>query len=76
MGAHRSWSRTADRTARTEPARRAAAAQYEKQADPDGILSPEERALRAEHLRRARMAELSLRAAQARKAKRQSPENS
>jgi hypothetical protein len=72
MGAHRSWARTADRTARTAPARLAAYARFERQADPDGVLTPEDRARRAEHLRQAAMAELSLRAAQARRAKRQS----
>jgi hypothetical protein len=70
----RSWAKTVDKSARTEPARRAADARFEKEADPDGVLTPEERARKADYLRRAAMAELSLRAAQARK--RRQPKNS
>ena len=61
--AHTSWANTTDRTART--------ARFEKQADPDGILPPEERARRAEHLRKAHMAKLALASAKARRLKKE-----
>ena len=41
------WARTADRTAATAPARRGLAAKFEREADPDGVLPPDERARRA-----------------------------
>lgn len=47
------------RRAHTEPARRAFLQQLEQQADPDGVLTPDERAYRAKHLRRAALAEVS-----------------
>jgi hypothetical protein len=52
--AHRSWGATPDRTARTEPARRALDAKFLAEADGDEV--------RAEHLRKAhylRLARLS-----------------
>lgn len=42
--AHASWAKTKDRCARTEPARKAALARFEKQVDPDGVLTEQERA--------------------------------
>lgn len=68
-GAELSWSRTADPLARTKPGRDAAFARFEAQVDPDGRLAPEDRRRRAEHLRRAHMADISLKSAQARQAK-------
>jgi len=65
--AHTSWANTADRTARTANARRAFIEHFERQVDPDRILSPGERALRAEHLRKAHYARLALKSAQARR---------
>ena len=65
--AHESWANTADPTARTAPAREALDRRFEAEADPDGVLPPEERARRAEHLRRAFYSRLSARAAQARR---------
>lgn len=70
IGAHESWARTPDRSARTRPAREAFIARFERQVDPDGLLSPAERATRAEHARIAYMTRLSLKAAAARARKR------
>jgi hypothetical protein len=46
---------------------------FEREADPDGSLSPEERTRRADHLRRAHMSRLALASAKARR-KRSQPE--
>jgi hypothetical protein len=59
LGAHESWARTADRTARTAPARAALAQKFLDQAEGDPV--------RAEHLRRAYYARLALKSAQARR---------
>jgi hypothetical protein len=40
---------------------------FERQVDPDGVLSPEERARRAGHARKAYFTRLALRSAQARR---------
>lgn len=61
IGAHESWARTADRSARTAPGRAAAMARFEKQVDPDGVLTSAERAVRAEHALKAHMQRLALR---------------
>lgn len=63
------WAYEPDRKAATGPARQAFLARFEKLVDPDGRLSPEERAKRAASLRRAHMQELSLRSAKARRRK-------
>jgi hypothetical protein len=60
------WGRTRDRTAATEPARRGLRAKYEREADPDGTLSAQERARRADQLMQAHMLRMSRAAAQAR----------
>lgn len=67
IAAHESWATTPDRTARTAPARAAMMAKFEQQADPDGKLSPAERARRAEHLRKAHFQRLALISAQSRR---------
>jgi hypothetical protein len=54
-------------SAQTEPARRALLDRFERQVDPDGVLSPDERARRAGHARKAYFARLALRSAQARR---------
>lgn len=66
LGAHVSWANTDDRTARTEPARKAFLDRFEREVDPDGELTPRERGIRAEHARKAYFVRLSLRSAQAR----------
>ncbi len=67
LAAHESWANTADRSARTAPARRAMLGRFERQVDPDGVLPSAERARRAEHARKAYFTRLALRSAQARK---------
>lgn len=67
FGAHRSWANTADRSARTAPARKALEARWERLADPDHVLPPAERAKRAESLRKAHFARMALKSAQARR---------
>src|SRR3712207_5858286 len=53
LAAHESWANTADPSARTAPARRALLDRFERQVDPEGVLSPAERARRAGHARKA-----------------------
>jgi hypothetical protein len=60
IGAHVSWSRTIDRTARTEPGRKGFLARFELEVDPDGVLPESERVRRAEHARKAYMQKLAL----------------
>ncbi|WP_433506764.1 hypothetical protein ACQP04_09905 [Pseudonocardia halophobica] len=71
IAAHTSWANTSDRSARTAPGRAAARAamldRFEREIDPDGTMSPAERALRAESARRAYFSRLALRSAQARR---------
>lgn len=61
------WGHTADRTAATEPARRGLRAKFEREADPDGGLSAQERTRRADQLMQAHMLRMSRAAAQARR---------
>ena len=67
LAVYTAWSNTTDRTARTEPARRANARRYERQVDPDGVLSPDERAKRAESARMAHMYRMALASHKARR---------
>ena len=69
LAAHESWAKTADRSARTAPARAALLSKFEREVDPDGVLAPAERVRRAEHARKAHFTRLALRSAQARRAK-------
>ena len=66
-GAHASWANTEDRTARTAAARAKALRRFEEQVDPDGVLDPVERAVRAEHARKAYMLKLAMASAKARR---------
>ena len=66
LAAHTSWANTADRTARTAAARKAADERFARQVDPDGILPPRERAERAENARKAYFTALALRSTRAR----------
>ena len=67
VNAHKSWAKTKDRPARTAPARAAFLARFEREVDPEGLLLPYERAIRAEHALRAHMGELALKSAEARR---------
>ena len=67
LAAHIRWSQCSDPTAATEPARRALLYKFERQVDPDGMLSPADRARRADHARKAYFTGLALKSAQARR---------
>ncbi|KXF48356.1 hypothetical protein AXA44_29695 [Rhodococcus sp. SC4] len=67
IAAHDSWANTADRSARTAAGRKAHLDKFEKLVDPNGELSPTERAIRAAHARTAHFTRLALKAAQARR---------
>ena len=66
----KSWAFTADRAARTQPARDAFARRFEHEVDPHSVLEPDERTRRPEHARRAYFASLSAKSARARRMKR------
>jgi hypothetical protein len=68
IAAEISWARTADRSARTRPARKAFLRRFEDEVDPDRRLSAEERARRSEHALRAHMLRLRKRVKSAKKA--------
>lgn len=51
----------------TAPARKAFLDRFEAEVDPEGVLSPEERARRASHARKAYFTKLALKSAQARR---------
>lgn len=72
IAAHTRWANTADRAGAMEPARRGLADKFEHEADPDGVLPAEERAVRAESLRKAFYARMSLKSSQARARRRAS----
>ena len=61
------WARTENRTAATAPARAAFEARFEREVDPAGVLSAQERARRASFARRAYFARLALLSAKARR---------
>jgi len=65
------WGLEPDRRAATAPARAGLLARFEREADPDGQLEPSERAYRAEKLLQAHMLRMSLKAASARRRKRE-----
>lgn len=65
--AHTSWSRTADPAQRTAPGRQTFLDRFEREVDPAGELSPDERARRAAHARRAYFMTLAAKSAAARR---------
>ena len=67
VAAHESWARTSDPSARTAPARAAFKSRFEREVDPDGVLSEAERQRRAEHARTAYFTRLALRSSKARR---------
>lgn len=69
IAGHESWAKTADRPARTAPARRSFNKRFEDQVDPDRVLAPAERAKRAENARKAYFQRLALKSAQTRRAR-------
>lgn len=70
LRAHRSWANTSDRAGRTANARAAFNKRFEDQVDPDRVLPERERAIRAEHARKAYFLELALKSATARRRRR------
>lgn len=68
--AHSSWAKTPDRSRRTEAARAALMAKFEKQVDPEGVLPAHVRAERARSARLAHFHELARRSSIARSARR------
>lgn len=68
IAAHEKWARQ-DPVAGTAKARTAFLGRFEREVDPDGLLSPAERARRAEHALKAHMTRLALASAKARRAK-------
>lgn len=68
MGAHVAHSRN-DPHEITAKARATYRASFETVVDPAGLLAPDERARRADHLRRAHYVELALKSAVARRAR-------
>jgi hypothetical protein len=66
IAAHSKWAKEPDRTAATAPARTAWLTHFEQQVDPEGVLPPEERAIRASHAHRAQMLKLALASSRAR----------
>lgn len=71
IAANTMWSEVQDRTAHTAPARRAFLDKFETQVDPEGVLTPQERAKRAESARKAHFQRLALASVKARRAKRE-----
>ena len=67
MAAHLRWASVEDRREATRAAREAAASRFERQVDPDGVLSLTERAIRAEHAQKAHMLRMSIAAKAARR---------
>lgn len=53
IAANTRWGKTADRTAATEKARRGLRAKFEREADPDGVMTPAAREAAADNLQRA-----------------------
>lgn len=69
IAAHESWARTTDRSARTRAARQGLEAKFEREVDPDGVMSPADRAKAIESARKAHYRRLALKSAEARRAK-------
>ncbi len=69
IGAHALHAQVVDPATHTAPARRAFLDRFEREVDPEGLLSVGERARRAEHARKAYFFRLALASAKARAAK-------
>lgn len=65
--AYESWARTEDRSARTANGRKAFLERFEREVDPDGVLTPEERTQRAIWARKAYFRRLALKSAERRR---------
>lgn len=60
------WSKVADTKAAVAPARKGFMARFDREVDPNGELSPAERAVRADRAMRAHMSRLALASAKRR----------
>ncbi|MDI3402494.1 hypothetical protein [Streptomyces cavernicola] len=69
IAAHTLWANCNDPSAHTEPARRAFLERFEREVDPDGVLTADERLRRAEHARKAHFKRLALASSKARAAR-------
>lgn len=69
LAAHEKWALCPDRTAATAPARAAFEKRFETLVDPDGALTPKERAKRAANARQAHFQRMALKSAKSRRAK-------
>ena len=65
--AYQRWAFEPNRSAATAPARRALEEKFLRDVDPDGVLDPAERALRAEAARRAHFLRMAMKSAKARR---------
>lgn len=70
IAAHTSWANTDDRRARTANATKANMDRFERLVDPEGRLTPEERAKRAENARKAHFQRMAFKSAKVRQARR------
>lgn len=68
IAAHAKWAHT-DAREGTAKARQVFLDRFEREVDPEGILSPSERARRAEHAKSAHFKRLALKSARARRAR-------
>ncbi len=69
MAAHALHAKVSDPSAHTAPARAVFLSRFEREVDPEGVLTPEERARRAEHAKKAYFLKLALASREARKKK-------
>jgi hypothetical protein len=70
IAAHEMWANCDNPTTHTAPGRAAFMDRFEREVDPDGTLTPEERTRRAEHARKAYFQRLALKSSRARAARR------
>lgn len=69
IAASERWAHTSDRAGATAAARQALLDRFEREVDPEGVLDPAERSRRAASAKSAFYARLSLKSAQARRAR-------
>jgi hypothetical protein len=70
------WKNELDRLKATEPGRRAIMERFEKEVDPDNLLSPAERRKRAENARREHLSRIRLKALRTARLQREAEEAS
>lgn len=69
IGALTRWAHESDPHAALAPAREGFKSKFEREVDPDGLLDPRVRAVRADRARRAHMKRLALKSAEVRRRK-------